>query len=149
MLSSCELGPRFEFPLSRADDDGTLCTSFSRFEQRRPATIPTAHIQRDIRHRPSRRHPALVAMADSIRGRQQPIKAENQHQLAAPAEQHPTCSNQQPATTPAHGRSWSTATAHGRRRIICRKACPTTILPALLGQLQQQARSHACFVPLL
>ena len=80
-------------------------------------------------------------MADRTRGRQRPIQAEFQQQLAAVAEQHVRVT---PATTVAHGRRWSAASADRRRR-ICRTPYPTTIPPALLGQVQQQAAMLAAY----
>ena len=71
-------------------------------------------------------------MDDRTRGRQQPIQAEDQQQLAAVAEQHVL----KPAT-PAHVRHWSAATAHDPRRYMCRSSCSTTIPPTMLGQLQR------------
>ena len=132
LLSSCvrALGPRFELLLTQADGDRTLCTLCSRFEQRCLQTQPTAHTQRGIRRPPSRRHPALVEMADRTRGRQtHPRRI--QQQLAAVAEQHVRV---KPATTAAHGRRWSAATSHDRRRPhrLCLLRCSSSKQPCLL-----------------
>lgn len=93
-----------------------------------------------MRRRLPRGHLALVAIADCVRGRQQPIQAEKQLTLAAVAEQHLL-----KPPTGTHGRRWSATRANDRRRYIYSSACPTTIPQVWLGQLQQrQSMPVAC-----
>ena len=94
-----------------------VCTMLcSHFKQRCPTTQPTSRTQRDIRRHLSRRHTALVAIADRTSGRQQPIQAENQkqHQQQLAAEQQAAPHMFRPAAILA---------AHGRR---CQERRPTT-----------------------